>query len=284
MWSVAGWLSMWPFAPLKERALLLRLPVELILKIFRLLDFVDILRLQSVRRVSQIFSNLLAQYILRKVSSRLNHLTKDRSLWLHLIQRYPTLPLASPIRNSLARLTAQELEAQLSHMLRLERNWATDAPTPIRDRQLSSPSMSLVIGISELCLIPGGRWLVVVDEWGEITLWDLDCLQTSDAGISIGQVVINDKEPVPMGVSPLVFDFTHMPRSFQAGVCLNFAGRCIMCRLDVPRSAYTPNPFISLAGATIRECLKTRSRFGRSPYRVLHLARVCSRCWSSIFG
>lgn len=70
-------------------------------------------------------------------------------------------------------MTSRELEQTVCYMLKLDRNWRSIAPVPIRNKPLRRFASDPEVTVDDIYLIPGGRWLLILTR-ESITLWDVD--------------------------------------------------------------------------------------------------------------
>lgn len=163
------------------------------------------------------------------MSSQLQQLTRAHSLWLRLINIHHTLPLASPVNGPLSLLSTEDLESQVRHMLKVESNWSKPTPTPVNHRKLWRGDAGAV---REMCLVPGGRWLAVILEAGDITLWDLDEESSLETAVAFERIPAPDRCS-KRWIRLASFDFSNTPQIFRMSVASNDSIRYCSDHSDV---------------------------------------------------
>ncbi|RPD62886.1 hypothetical protein L227DRAFT_646223 [Lentinus tigrinus ALCF2SS1-6] len=135
-----------------------RLPNEILLDIFGLLDIFDIIRL---RRVSKLYRQL----------------SKDAALWKALLRRadipLPILPPTS--QNTIDRMSGFDAERILVRAYSITRNWQSPHPKALREWTFDTADYRVL----DMTLLPGGNHLITSacnrdSQHYSLIVWDLD--------------------------------------------------------------------------------------------------------------
>lgn len=70
-------------------------------------------------------------------------------------------------------MSFDEFEQAVCRMVKLDRNWTSDAPLPVRQKPLRYFARDTKMTVEDIYLIPGGRWLLASTSQS-VTIWDLD--------------------------------------------------------------------------------------------------------------
>lgn len=91
-----------------------------------------------------------------------------RSQYYQYIFSHKRLPR---LEEALEKFSASELEQWVVARISADRAWESNSATPVRTRTVAKPSNS---SFEEICIVPGGRWLLASDTQGCIRFYDLD--------------------------------------------------------------------------------------------------------------
>ncbi|GLB35517.1 hypothetical protein LshimejAT787_0210820 [Lyophyllum shimeji] len=127
------------------------LPLELVTKVLEELDWYS---LMNVRKTCKYLANI----------------SKLLSVWRSQLQRYLSRHRYTPrLESPLAAFSASDLERWVTQRISADAGWKSSNTTkPTRTRYIRDHTASGV------CLVPGGRWLLVGSDDGSVAAYDLD--------------------------------------------------------------------------------------------------------------
>lgn len=145
---------------------------------------------------------------IRKTCKHLSNLSRSLPVWRNQLNLYRAEHRYSPpLEEPLEAYSASDLECWVTMRISADAGWKSNNTKPTRNRRMTKLTTSAV------CLVPGGRWLLVGSRDGSVTAYDLDAstlngklLLQLEVGLKIDRICIGDDDgssilPFTMAIS-----------------------------------------------------------------------------------
>lgn len=93
--------------------------------------------------------------------------TKSREIWYNHVREIESQPGYSKLEEAFTDYTVIELENWVLRRLRVRELWLSPDPPQFTTRSVKIP-------VTDVQVIPGGRWLIVLDDTGKVHFIDLE--------------------------------------------------------------------------------------------------------------
>lgn len=142
------------------------LPFEIIAEVLKVLDWASLLKIRQVR-IRSMSSLLLTDTV--QVCKYLDTISRTRIVWegqyhQYLAGRILPIRLEAPLES----YSSEELERWVLVRRSADVGWKRGDLEPVQCRTIEHR------GVGSVCIVPGGRWLLVGDTDGSVMVYDLD--------------------------------------------------------------------------------------------------------------